>query len=110
MLRRLRPPVGRRLLVRATAGSVSTAPSVISARQFEPPVRYIHHTIPRCSSDVSFEGVSDDVSKLINKHAQVPQTSVSLQALMRTGRGEFLHKHFDEVDQHTATELVLIQV
>ena len=32
---------------------------------------------------------------------------------MRTGKGEYLHKHFDdasEVDQHSATDLVLIQV
>ena len=60
-----------------------------------------------------FEGVPDDVSELINKHANMPQTSVSLQALMRTGRGEYLHKTFegvDNVDQHSATNLVLIQV
>ena len=38
---------------------------------------------------------------------------LSLQALMRTGRGEFLHKTFEDmahVDQHSATDLVLIQV
>jgi hypothetical protein len=63
-----------------------------------------------------YDGVSADVSEVIYKHAHQPQTSVSLQALMRTGRGEFLHKTFDDisesgsVDQHTATELVLIQV
>ena len=74
--------------------------------------RNISHTIPLFSY-VAYEGVSDADGKIINKHAQQPQTSVSLQALMRTGRGEFLHKHFEdmsEVDQHTATELVLIQV
>lgn len=61
----------------------------------------------------SYEGVSDTVSELIKKYAAVPQTSVSLQALMRTGRGEYLHKTFDDVqsvDQHSATDLVLIQV
>lgn len=72
---------------------------------------------PKRGGDVSYEGVSQDVTDLINKHASQPQTSVSLQALMRTGRGEYLHKTFEDihlqqnmVDQHTATELVLIQV
>ena len=66
--------------------------------------------------DVPFEGVSEEVSKIIYDHAHQPQTSVSLQALMRTGRGEFLHRTFDHVaennqaDTHSATELVLIQV
>jgi hypothetical protein len=69
--------------------------------------------------------VSEADSKLINRHAKKAQTSVSLQALMRTGRGEFLHKTFGDdsgggggggstpsvaVDNHTATELVLMQV
>lgn len=37
---------------------------------------------------------------------------MSLQALMRTGRGEYLHKTFgsDAVERHAATELVLMQV
>jgi pyruvate dehydrogenase kinase 2/3/4 len=40
------------------------------------------------------------------------QTSVTLQALMSTGQGEFLHKTFEEatVERHAATELVLLQV
>lgn len=55
---------------------------------------------------------SDSERQLIIKHALQPQTSVSLQALMRTGRGEFLTKTFAEqtLEQHAATELVLIQV
>jgi hypothetical protein len=65
-------------------------------------------------NNVSFEGVSEDTSKLIYKHAHEPQTSVSLQALMRTGRGEYLHKTYrdDELtkDSQVATERVLIQV
>jgi pyruvate dehydrogenase kinase 2/3/4 len=42
----------------------------------------------------------------------MPQTSVSLQALMRTGQGEFLHRTFGEEtrSRHMATDLVLIQV
>jgi hypothetical protein len=65
------------------------------------------------SKGIAYEGVSDSASNVINKNAAQPQTSVSLQALMRTGRGEFLHKTFEDmnnVDQHSATELVLIQV
>lgn len=66
--------------------------------------------------DPSFEGVSSDVSKVIYHHAHQPQTAVSLQALMRTGRGEFLHKTYKEAivdkedDGKVATEQVLIQV
>ncbi|KAL3908931.1 MAG: hypothetical protein SGARI_002840 [Bacillariaceae sp.] len=60
----------------------------------------------------NYEGVPDDVAKLITQHAKKVQTPVNLQALMRTGRGEFLEKHFekDTVEDHTATELVLMQV
>lgn len=75
-------------------------------------MRNICHTIPVYRAQV-YDGVPDDVSELINKHAHMPQTSVSLQALMRTGRGEYLHKTFEDmenVDQHSATNLVLIQV
>lgn len=35
---------------------------------------------------------SPEVQALIDKHAHKPQTSASLQTLMKTGRGEFLHK------------------
>lgn len=60
---------------------------------------------------------------LINDMAREPQTSVSLQALMRTGRGEYLHRMYKSEDiqktihekhqgdaDSAATELVLIQV
>lgn len=61
-----------------------------------------------------YEGVSEEISKVIYDHAMQPQTSVSLQALMRTGKGEFLHKTFEDTkmnnDEHSASELVLIQV
>jgi hypothetical protein len=60
-----------------------------------------------------YEGVSEEISKVIYDHAMQPQTSVSLQALMRTGKGEFLHKTFEDtknMDEHSASELVLIQV
>ncbi|KAL7486945.1 hypothetical protein ACHAW6_012536 [Cyclotella cf. meneghiniana] len=35
---------------------------------------------------------SPQILELINHHARKPQTSASLQTLMKTGRGEFLHK------------------
>jgi hypothetical protein len=62
--------------------------------------------------DINYDGVSDEVAKLINDHAKQSPTSVSLQALMRTGRGEYLDRHFEHVamKEHTATELVLMQV
>jgi hypothetical protein len=55
---------------------------------------------------------SDADRSKIDAMAREVQTSVSLQALMRTGRGEFLHRTFDEkiVDKHAATALVLMQV
>ena len=64
------------------------------------------------SRDIDYDGVPDNVAKLINDHAKQPPTSVSLQALMRTGRGEYLDRHFENaaINEHTATELVLMQV
>lgn len=59
----------------------------------------------------------DDATKaLVTEYAHEPQTSVSLQTLMRTGRGEYLHKTFkkappkEKLENHLATERVLIQV
>jgi|UPI000581A2B2 pyruvate dehydrogenase kinase 2/3/4 len=56
--------------------------------------------------------ITDTEREMITHYAHEPQTSVSLQALMRTGRGEYLHKTFAEekLERHAATELVLIQV
>jgi hypothetical protein len=109
MLKRSRPPLCRKLLFRATGGSIS---SFAPCSRVGVGIRSISHSAPLF--DVAYEGISDDNAKVINKHALQPQTSVSLQALMRTGRGEFLHKHFEDIqpklDQHTATSLVLIQV
>ncbi|KAL7472526.1 hypothetical protein ACHAXS_012901 [Conticribra weissflogii] len=70
---------------------------------------------------------SPEVQELIQKHARQPQTSASLQTLMKTGRGEFLHKMSDRIlcdddaaasptasanaaDASEATPLVLLQV
>jgi hypothetical protein len=57
-------------------------------------------------------GLQESEIQFIQEQARQPQTSVSLQALMRTGRGEYLHRTFGEetVQRHAATELVLIQV
>jgi hypothetical protein len=78
-------------------------------------IRTISHTRPsladRSVTDLTYDAVS--TTEIVKKLAAIPQTSVSLQALMRTGRGEFLHKTFEDmehVDQHSATDLVLIQV
>ena len=59
-----------------------------------------------------------EISELIYKHAHEPQTPTSLQTLMKTGRGEYLHKTFRDHkieegiydDNKVATERVLIQV
>ena len=45
------------------------------------------------SSDDS-SAKSDDLSELIGEYARQPQTSASLETLMKTGRGEYLHKHY----------------
>lgn len=67
--------------------------------------------LSRHISSVS-EEISDVDREIILQSARTPQTSVSLQALMRTGRGEYLHKTFGEEarEKHAATDLVLIQV
>ena len=98
-------------LARRAVSTVTTTPTPVSSRR--PELRHISSTTPLLlSSNMDYEGVPDDVAKLINPHAKKVQTPVNLQALMRTGRGEFLEKHFekDKVEEHTATELVLMQV
>lgn len=106
--KKLRPPGGSAMFRHRAFRSLPSS-TFDSSRLASP--RSISHTSPRFY-DIEYDGVSDNVSKIINKHAHRNQTSVSLQALMRTGRGEFLHKHFDEekIDDRMATELVLIQV
>jgi pyruvate dehydrogenase kinase 2/3/4 len=69
---------------------------------------YHHH---RQQQQQPFQLTETDLA-LIEEQARQPQTSVSLQALMRTGQGEYLHKTFEQetVQKHAATELVLRQV
>ena len=107
----------------STSSVISPTKSVVSIpTRSDFGVRQFHFTSTNQRNyDIkSYDGVSAEISEVIYEHARQPQTSVSLQALMRTGRGEFLHKTFDDissediqnngVDDHTATELVLIQV
>lgn len=56
-----------------------------------------------------------EISAIIHKYAHEPQTSASLQTLMRTGRGEFLHKTYRDLNEsniksNAATDMVLTQV
>jgi hypothetical protein len=108
----LRHPQWRRTLLQSCAGSASLIPSRLSGSSAVDGVRNICRSTPVYHVQ-TYEGVPDYASEHIRQHAIVPQTSVSLQALMRTGRGEYLHKTFEDVenvDQHSATDLVLIQV
>lgn len=79
--------------------------------------RYLHCTSILWSESPAesvFEGVSEETSRIIYKHALQPQTSVSLKTLMQSGRGEFLTKTYKEdavhSDNKVATEKVLMQV
>ena len=80
---------------------------------FDPPTErnpVSNHVFGRFLS--SIEGVSESDRELLLKEAHRPQTSVSLQDLMKTGRGEKLYMMFGEEtrERQAATELVLIQV
>lgn len=66
-----------------------------------------------CNIEIS--NVSPDVASLIHKHASRSQTGASLQTLMKTGRGEYLHKTFENepaapADTKVATDKILMQV
>jgi pyruvate dehydrogenase kinase 2/3/4 len=59
--------------------------------------------------------MTEEVARLVRQHAHQPQTSANLETLMKTGRGEFLHKTYkdgvaDKDGEHAATEKILIQV
>ena len=54
--------------------------------------------------DIQITGVSDDVASIIKQYAHKPQTSASLQTLMKTGRGEYLHKTYGSDHQEDAGE------
>ena len=58
----------------------------------------IRHVSQSSSASFRITDVPDDVAKMIHKHASRPQTGVSLQTLMKTGRGEYLHKTYDDYE------------
>lgn len=65
--------------------------------------------------NIEISNVSPDVASLIHKHASRSQTGASLQTLMKTGRGEYLHKTFENepaapADAKVATDKILMQV
>jgi len=105
---RLAPPIQS---VKITKKSPSTFFFEVSARTYA------------CSS-IRFKATNLDdlhpdpeISTILHKYGHIKQTSASLQTLMRTGRGEFLHKTYkdlpdnDDTSSNTeATELVLTQV
>ena len=97
----LRPRVSVSVWSARCPSLAATAPST-TRRTLAPP-------LVRC---LSSSAISPTDQEAIRQASFEPQTSVSLQALMRTGRGEYLHKTFgpDSLDRHAATELVLIQV
>jgi len=73
------------------------------------------YTSTRTFGKTTFEGVTKEISNSINKQAMQHQTSISLETLMQTGRGEFLQKTYKDLDdteitEREATEKVLQQV
>lgn len=66
-------------------------------------------------NDIQITGVSDEVAESIKQYAHKPQTSASLLTLMKTGRGDFLHKTYGTStdngdDSKVATDKILMQV
>ena len=55
-----------------------------------------------------YENIPDDIDDMVKAYMHIPQTSISLQNLMRTGQGEYLHK-LDKIEV-TDDEKILIQV
>jgi pyruvate dehydrogenase kinase 2/3/4 len=68
------------------------------------------------NDDLQITGVSADVASIIKLYALKPQTSASLMTLMKTGRGEYLHKTYDGHEEEddacskVATDKILMQV
>jgi len=63
---------------------------------------------------LSYRCFSIDIPSIVNRYANESQTSISLQTLMRTGRGMLLHKTYgfstENDSTSAATDKVLIQV
>lgn len=92
--------ISRRVHRRHLASTISSSSSTSSA------------STSSASGSTTAVVTEDELDRLIQEASILPQTSVSLQALMRTGQGEFLHRTFGEEtrSRHMATDLVLIQV
>jgi hypothetical protein len=67
-----------------------------------------------CRRHFTYVPLDEPSKSLLVKYTHTPQTSVSLQTLMRSGRGEYINKadipEGDDDGAHTATHLVLAQV
>ena len=108
----------------ASADTIPVPPPPQSALQQPLALAFTNQHVRAFSSsnDDELRGGNDDddimteeVAKLVRQHAHQPQTSANLETLMKTGRGEFLHKTYkDDVagkdGEHAATEKILIQV
>jgi pyruvate dehydrogenase kinase 2/3/4 len=108
-LQRCRPLQQRQYsrIASVTSGALSSAATAPSTDNFSHGQLYNSQTARLFSTQLT-----KALDELIAERAREPQTSVSLQALMRTGRGEYLHRTFGEEtrERHAATDLVLIQV
>jgi len=111
----------------STLARVATAPATRKATRTTPfcgfrQRRFFQSSSYLCvdgsSSTAIIEGCSLEDSDAIHKQALHPQTPISLQTLMKTGRGEFLHRTWKDETMQTqlqknkklATRQVLIQV
>ncbi|KAL7535369.1 hypothetical protein ACHAXR_006447 [Thalassiosira sp. AJA248-18] len=108
------PPMQKSSRTLSTSSSSSSASSSPSSSSSSTAIDY-----------TSLPHSSPEIQALIDRHAHKPQTSASLQTLMKTGRGEFLHRLEDTHgggyasveavlttadDESEATPLVLLQV
>lgn len=70
--------------------------------------------LSRCFSAEPVVEIPNDVAKAIEKYTKKKQTSVTLQTLMKTGRGELLGKTYKDnnfrLEHQHATEEILMQV
>ena len=83
-----------------------------------PPLSSFSSSSLRATDAASLPHSSPEVQALVDRYARKPQTSASLQTIMRTGRGELLHKMksshaagaAESESESEATPLVLLQV
>eukprot|EP00551_Chaetoceros_affinis_P004241 CAMPEP_0203665626 /NCGR_PEP_ID=MMETSP0090-20130426/2812_1 /ASSEMBLY_ACC=CAM_ASM_001088 /TAXON_ID=426623 /ORGANISM="Chaetoceros affinis, Strain CCMP159" /LENGTH=529 /DNA_ID=CAMNT_0050529247 /DNA_START=148 /DNA_END=1737 /DNA_ORIENTATION=+ len=76
----------------STTTSTSTVANdmvIIGQRNFQTNTKHHRH-----HHDIEITGVSNEVASIIKQYAHKQQTSASLETLMKTGRGEYLHKTY----------------